>query len=178
MTSEVPNYVDKIKGEKVRSGIPYPKVLDILIGGLGGFIIISLLYLLHAEWQVVLCFVVPFGASAVLVFAAPGAPFSQPRNVIGGHVISALVGITIVIIFKEAHWWVLALANAIAIILMMATKTVHPPAGATTFLPIINQTFSYTWVLLPVLVGAVLIVVVGIIYNNIWAKRRYPSFWW
>jgi CBS-domain-containing membrane protein len=178
MTVEGPNYFQKFKGDKVRSGLPYPKLKDILIAGLGGFIIISLLYLLHAEWKIVLCFIVPFGASAVLVFAAPAAPFSQPRNVIGGHLLSALVGILVMVIFKSDQWWVLAIANAVAIMVMVATKTVHPPAGATTFLPILNNVTSFTWALLPVLVGAVIIVVVGLLYNNLWAKRKYPAFWW
>lgn len=178
MTVEGPTYFQKIKGEKPRSGLPYPKLRDVLIAGVGGFIVISLLYLIHAEWKTFLCFIVPFGASAVLVFAAPAAPFSQPRNVIGGHLISALVGITVMLIFKAEHWYVLAIANAVAIMLMVVTKTVHPPAGATAFLPILTNITTYTWAILPVLVGAIIIVIVGILYNNIWAKRRYPSFWW
>jgi len=178
MTVEGPTYIQKIKGEKTCSGLPYPKLKDVLIAGLGGFIIISLLYLLHAEWKVFLCFIVPFGASAVLVFAAPAAPFSQPRNVIGGHLLSALVGVIIMVIFKADTWWVLAIANAIAIMVMVATKTVHPPAGATVFLPILNNITSFVWPFLPVLVGAVIIVIIGVLYNNLWAKRRYPAYWW
>jgi len=178
MTVQAPRYIDKLKGEKTRSGLPYPSLRDILIAGIGGFLITSLLNLLHVEWKVLLCFIVPFGASAVLVFAAPAAPFSQPRNVIGGHVLSALVGVIIMTIFKTQSWWVLALANALAISLMVATKTVHPPAGATVFLPILSQITNFTWVLTPVLVGALIIVVLGLLYNNVWERRRYPAFWW
>jgi CBS-domain-containing membrane protein len=178
MTTEAPTYLDKIKGEKTSSGLAYPKPRDVLIGGAGGFLVISLLYLLHAEWQALLCFIVPFGASAVLVFAGPSAPFSQPRNVVGGHVIAALVGVTFATLLQADDWWVLASANGVAIMLMMLTKTVHPPAGATAFLPIIAETHSFLWILLPVLTGALIIVIVGVLYNNLWAKRRYPSFWW
>jgi len=61
---------------------------------------------------------------------------------------------------------------------MVATKTVHPPAGATVFLPILNNITSFVWPFLPVLVGAVIIVIIGVLYNNLWAKRRYPAYWW
>jgi len=178
MTVQPPTYFEKIKGEKTSSGLPYPKLRDVLIAGLGGFIIIALLQLLSTDWKTVLCFIVPFGASAVLVFAAPAAPFSQPRNVIGGHVLSALVGVILMNIFQQNTWWVLALANALAIMVMVATKTVHPPAGATVFLPILNNILDFTWVLVPVLVGTIIIVLVGLLYNNIWERRRYPAFWW
>ncbi|MCZ7541524.1 MAG: HPP family protein [Anaerolineae bacterium] len=144
---------------------------------MGGLIIISLLQLLHTEWDVIQCFIIPFGASAVLVFAAPAAPFSQPRNVVGGHLISAAVGIAVYSIFKETSWWTLGIANGISIALMVATKTVHPPAGATSLLPVTAAMTNFDYLLSPVLVGCVLVLIVGLLYNNVWAKRRYPAFW-
>jgi CBS-domain-containing membrane protein len=178
MATNIPTFGEKIKGEKRRSGLAYPTTADILVSGLGGFLIISILWLFHTEWNVLSCFIVPFGASAVLVYSAPAAPFSQPRNVIGGHVFSALVGVAIFAIFGLVTWWTLALANGLAILLMVSTKTVHPPAGATAFLPLLTGISDFTWILLPVLSGAVIIVIVGLLYNNIWVKRRYPNFWW
>jgi CBS-domain-containing membrane protein len=61
---------------------------------------------------------------------------------------------------------------------MVATKTVHPPAGATALLPIISNITDYTWVILPVFVGTLIIVAVGLLYNNLWKKRKYPAWWW
>jgi len=179
MSDQPISYFDKFKGEKTKSGLPYPKATDVLISTLGGFIVISLLYLLHSDLQALLCFIVPFGASAVLVFAGPAAPFSQPRNVIGGHVISALVGMTVhFLVPNHEIFWAVALANALAIALMVATKTVHPPAGATALLPILSNITDWTWVVLPVFVGTLIIVAVGVLYNNLWKKRRYPTWWW
>lgn len=178
MSTQPPSYFDKFKGEKTFSGIPYPKPLDVVISAVGGFVVIGLLYLLYADLKVVLCFIIPFGASAVLVFSAPAAPFSQPRNLIGGHIISALVGVAVAAIFKQNVWWAMAIANCLAIALMVATKTVHPPAGATSLLPVASNIVDFSWVIAPVLVGCLIILVVGLLYNNIWQKRRYPVFWW
>ena len=178
MSDQPLGYFDKFKGEKPTSGLPYPKLFEVLISGLGGFVIMAIHYLLHADLEVILCFIIPFGASAVLVFAAPAAPFSQPRNVIGGHVIASLVGVTVAVLFKQNVWWTIAIANGVAIALMVATKTVHPPAGATALLPIISNITDYTWVILPVFVGTLIIVAVGLLYNNLWKKRKYPAWWW
>ena len=175
--NQAPSYLEKLKGVKFASGLPYPSWREILISGLGGLIIIALLQLVHTEWDAVECFIVPFGATAVLVFAAPAAPFSQPRNVVGGHLIAGLTGIVVYTLFKESAWWTLGLANGIAIALMVATKTVHPPAGATSLLPVLGAITNLDWLLSPVLVGCLIFLVVGILYNNVWAKRKYPAFW-
>ncbi len=172
-----PSYLEKIKGVKTSSGLPYPSWQEILISGLGGLLIIALLQLVHTEWELVEAFIVPFGATAVLVFAAPAAPFSQPRNIIGGHLLAGLTGIVVYTIFKESAWWTLALANGFAIALMVTTKTVHPPAGATSLLPVLNKITGLEWLLEPVLVGCLFFVVVGVLFNNVWSKRRYPAFW-
>jgi len=180
MTTEkaTPSYIEKFKGAKTYSGLPYPKWYMPLISGLGGLIAIAALQLINTELDIVACFIVPFGASCVLVFAAPAAPFSQPRNVIGGHIISALCGVAAYHICGEACWWSLALGNGVAIALMAATKTIHPPAGATVFLPSITAETSFLWALWPVGLGALIIVVIGLLYNNIFTDRRYPAFWW
>ena len=84
-----------------------------------------------------------FGASAVLLYGAPKAPFSQPRNLVGGHLIAALVGVACyrhlpdILVLQEAA----AVASAIA--LMMATRTMHPPGGATAVIAVIgSEAFS------------------------------------
>lgn len=172
-----PSYLEKLRGVKALSGLPYPSWQEILISGVGGLIIIALLQLVNTEWELVKTFIVPFGATAVLVFAAPAAPFSQPRNIVGGHLIAGLTGIVVYTIFKESTWWALALANGFAIALMVATKTVHPPAGATALLPVLNKITGLEWLVEPVLVGCLFFVVVGVLLNNVWPKRRYPAFW-
>lgn len=171
------SFFEKIKGEKLSSGLPNPTLAEAAISGLGGMVIVGLLYLLHGEFKILPSFIIPFGASAVLVFAAPSAPFSQPRNVILGHLIAALVGVAVYTMFPVTSWWTLLLANGLTIFFMVLFKAVHPPAGATPLLPVISGISHFGWVLAPVLVGAIIIVLVGIVYNNLFKKRRYPVFW-
>lgn len=93
-----------------------------------------------------------FGASAVLVYGAPMADFSQPRNIVGGHVISAMVGVTIYMLVKDP---ILASATAVslAIVAMHFTRTLHPPGGATALIAIIGgekiHQLGYAWLFLP-----------------------------
>ena len=72
-----------------------------------------------------------FGASAVLVYGAIKSPLAQPRNLIGGHILSGLVGVACSQMFGETIWIAAALAVSLAIVTMLATKTLHPPGGAT-----------------------------------------------
>ena len=112
-----------------------------LISGVGGFlgifgIFMSSQWLLDPEVSV---FIVPsMGASAVLLFAAPHAPFSQPWNVIGGHAISAVIGV--------ACWrWIpdsVVAASAsvgLAICAMHFARCIHPPGGATALAAVIGS---------------------------------------
>ena len=79
-----------------------------------------------------------FGASAVLVYGVPMAEFSQPRNVIGGHVLSAFVGVTLYQIFGFESIWVCPLAVSLAIVAQQSTRTVHPSGGATALIAVIG----------------------------------------
>lgn len=123
-----------------------------------------------------------FGASAVLVFGAVRSPLAQPRNVIGGHVLSALVGVAAWKLLQADPWLAQAAAVATAIALMHLTRTLHPPGGATALIAVIGSAeihrLGFLYVLVPVTVGAVILVAVGLLVNNIPASRRYPEFWW
>jgi len=120
----------------------------------------------------------PFGASAVLVYGAYKAPLAQPRNVLMGHFLGALMGVAIYDFFGLS-WWSLTLGVTLAIIFMMVTHSVHPPAGATAYVAI--QTgglgMDYWYILNPVLFGASILVLTAIIINRM-GKRDYPVAWW
>lgn len=123
-----------------------------------------------------------FGASTMLVFGAPHAPFAQPRNVIGGHMVSALVGVLAQNLAGVDPWLAAALAVALAVAGMHVTATLHPPGGATALLAVVGspelKSFGFEFVLYPVGVSVVALVVVGVLYNNLCARRRYPLNWW
>lgn len=109
-----------------------------------------------------------FGASCVLEFVLPKAPVSQPVNVIGGHLVSALIGLAAVSLLPT-QWWSLALATGVAISTMTALRMLHPPAAG---IPLIVMLDGESWIYLvtPVLVGAVIVTGCGALYR--WALGR------
>ncbi len=122
-----------------------------------------------------------FGASAVLIYGAVRSPLAQPRNFIGGHVISAIIGVTCYKLFPSQLWLSSSLAVATAIAAMHATKTLHPPGGATALIAVIGSVkvhnLGYLYVILPVGIGAMIMLVIALLINNIPRGRRYPEFW-
>ncbi len=122
-----------------------------------------------------------FGASAVLIYGAIKSPLAQPRNFIGGHIISAIIGVTCYKIFPSQIWLASSVAVATAIAIMHATKTLHPPGGATALIAIIGSnkihSLGYLYAIIPVGLGAVIMLVVALLVNNIPKNRRYPDFW-
>jgi CBS domain-containing membrane protein len=120
-----------------------------------------------------------FGASSVLVFGVIQSPLAQPRNLIGGHLISALTGVTIQQFLPDIIWLTAPLAVAQSIVLMQVTKTLHPPGGATALIAVIGsekvKALGYWFVLSPVFVGCVILLVTALIFNNITSNRSYPT---
>lgn len=113
----------------------------------------------------------PFGATCVLLFSAHGSPLSQPMNVVGGHVVSAAVGLCLKLVLPEA-WWAVALAAGLAISLMAALRVTHPPAGANP-LVIFTSEQGFDYLVFPVLLGALLLVIIACIFHRA-ANVTYP----
>ncbi len=124
-----------------------------------------------------------FGASAVLAYGLPGGPLSQPRNIMGGHFVSGLVGVTAYKLLSFNIPFAGAVAVATAIVAMMATNTTHPPGGATALIAVISgdsvHNLGYWYAFSPALVGATIMVMVAVLVNNLSSNpnRHYPKFW-
>lgn len=122
-----------------------------------------------------------FGASAVLVFSTIKSPLAQPRNLVGGHIVSALVGVACQQILGSVVWVAASMAVSLAIVSMLATKTLHPPGGATALIAVIGGTkihnLGYFFALVPAGVGALILLAVALIVNNLAQERRYPEYW-
>jgi len=176
LTEKKESYFSKWKGIKVRSGLAYPKLSEILLSGLGVSIVLSSFAYFTFELNIPILFL-PFSASAFIIFALPTAPVAQPRSVIGGHVLSASVGLACYIGIGSS-FWVVGLAGGVVAALMVATKTWHPPAVCTALIPVVTSIRSWVWIFYPVCLGAVIVVIMGLLYNNLFKDRTYPSFWW
>jgi CBS-domain-containing membrane protein len=122
-----------------------------------------------------------FGASAVLLYGAPKSPLAQPRNLVGGHIISGIIGVAFYSWCGEPLWLAAALAVSFAIVAMLATRTLHPPGGATALIAVIGgekiYKLGFLYPFIPVGLGALILLVVGLLVNNVSKKRRYPEFW-
>lgn len=154
---------------------------DILWTFLGGFFGIGIIGFISSRYFTLndnLFFIGSFGASAVLIYGATNSPLAQPRNLVGGHVISALVGVTIHKLLPGEVWLSSALAVSTAIVAMQITKTVHPPGGATALIANIGsekiKALGFMYVLSPVFTGVTILLIIALIFNNIPKNRRYP----
>lgn len=167
------SFLEKFKGDGAALP-PQPALKVVALAWLGGFFAIAAVAALTDFLSVALV-LGSFGASCVLVFGYPDVPFSQPRNVIAGHVISSLVGLVFLAVFGP-HWWAVALAVGTAIALMMLTRTVHPPAGSNPVIVFLTQP-AWGFLLFPTLVGALVLVAIALVYNNATRDAKYPKYW-
>ena len=116
--------------------------------------------------------IAPFGASCVLIFGLPDGPLSQPANVVGGHMVSAVAGMIAISLFPD-FWFYPALGVGLAIAAMAAFRVTHPPAGAN---PVVIAGLDPGWwfLLIPVLAGTILLVLCGVLYHRLTGKQ-YPA---
>lgn len=149
---------------------------------LGSFIGIGLIsYFQNQSFshQDVIYLIGSFGASSVLVYGIIESPFSQPRNLIGGHLISAFIGVSVNLLFPEAIYIAAPLAVSLSIVFMQITKTLHPPGGATALIAIIGtdkiKELGYWYVVSPVLTGVLILFFTALIFNNMTSSRKYPA---
>lgn len=148
-----------------------PRIALASIGG--GVAIAATTYLSLLTDEILL--MAPLGSTCGLVFAAPWSEFAQPRNVVGGHVISALVGLSASHLFGFDPW-VAALAVTLSILAMQLLRCMHPPGAAVPLL--VLQAHSDWWfVFTPVLAGAIVIVVMATVYCRITRVYPYPTRW-
>lgn len=176
-------YLNKMRGT-TRGRPPRVSNSEIFWSWIGGFLgiaAVAWVNQLFFEGTDLTLMIGSFGASAVLVYGAVRSPLAQPRNLVGGHVISALVGVATWKVLHQDPWLAQAVAVATAIALMHATRTLHPPGGATALIAVIGSdtvhNLGFWYVLMPATLGPLLLLLVGLLVNNIPASRRYPEIW-
>jgi CBS-domain-containing membrane protein len=152
-----------------------------LVSALGAFIGIYLITLtshVFLSGNDAAFLVASMGASAVLLFAVPHSPLAQPWSLLGGHLVSALVGVTCARYIDNA-FIAAPLAVGLAIGLMHYLRCIHPPGGATALTAVTGgaslQALGYAYVLTPVLLNTLIILAVSIAFNALFPWRRYPA---
>jgi CBS-domain-containing membrane protein len=176
------SYFAKMKGRS--QSPPGVSISEIFWSWLGAFVGISAVALVNYNWLAgsdLVMIIGSFGASAVLLYGAVKSPLAQPRNLLGGHILSAIIGVACFHLLGGQPWLASAMAVATAIAVMHATKTLHPPGGATALIAVIGSSkihaLGYLYVLMPVALGAVIMLAVALLVNNIPKSRSYPEYW-
>ncbi|MBI5739812.1 MAG: HPP family protein [Nitrospirae bacterium] len=178
----IKEYISKMKGgAQCPPGVASSEVLWSWIGAATGVGLCGYLSSKYFEPGALTLLIGSIGASAVLVFAAIKSPLAQPRNLIGGHIIAAFIGVACYKLFGDTQWLAGTLAVSIAIAAMLLTKTLHPPAGATALIAVIGgkkiQDLGFLYPLVPAGLGALILLIVALIINNLSKNRRYPEYW-
>jgi CBS-domain-containing membrane protein len=124
---------------------------------------------------------IPFVTSIVLVLGSPKADSAQPRALVGGHLVSTLVGLLIGQVCGPAPW-AAALAVGLAMLAMHLTGTYHPPAGIDPLMVVVND-LSWSFLLAPVGIGALLLALFAFCWHNLVARGHssadpWPTHWW
>lgn len=158
--------------------IDFNEHLWTFIGSFVGIGLIGILQQLYLPSSDNLFLIGSFGASSVLIYGVVNSPLAQPRNLIGGHVLSAIIGVTVAYLVP-VPWLAAALAVSISIVVMQVTRTLHPPGGATALIATIGsekiKALGYWYVLSPILSGVTILLFVALFFNNITSKRSYPK---
>lgn len=175
-------YFKKMRG--TTTSPPRVSLEEVFWSWLGAFLGIAAVALLHyrlVSGSGLVMLIGSFGASAVLIYGAIASPLAQPRNLLGGHLISGLIGVASYQLIPDL-WLASAVAVATAIAAMHLSKTLHPPGGATALIAVIGgadiHNLGYLYALVPAASGACLMLLIALLVNNIPKNRKYPAFWW
>ena len=182
LASKSRDYLRKMKGNTTSP--PRENLFTIVwswIGAFAGIAALNYINISFLEHTDLVMIIGSFGASAVLIYGAIESPFAQPRNLVGGHVLSAIIGVTSFQLLHEHIWLCAAIAVATSIAAMHASKTLHPPGGATALIAVIGSDkiheIGYMYVLIPTGSGALIMLAIALLINNIPKNRKYPQFW-
>jgi CBS-domain-containing membrane protein len=156
------------------------RFLAIVAGAAGGAIAIGIMEVFSTRAGFPLV-AIPFATSIVTVFGSPKAGPAQPRALIGGHILSTLIGLLVVKMIGAAPW-AAALAVGVAMIAMHLSNTFHPPAGIDPLVVVMNN-MSWSFLIMPVGIGALLLALFAFLWHNFVAQGankgdNWPERWW
>ena len=150
-------------------------------GGLFGILVVLWVGQVWIGGHAGMLAIASMGSSAVLLFAAPHGAMSQPWPVFGGHMVSALIGVTCARWLGDDTMLTASLAVALSIAAMYSLRCLHPPGGATAMYAVLGgetvHALGYGYLFSPVLLNVIVLLVVAVAFNYPFAWRRYPQAW-
>ena len=145
-----------------------------ILAGLFSILTICILSILTYKTEYGVFLIASFGSTMVLLYGYPESPFAQPKNIILGHLITSIVGIIFLNFVNLPIYLLLPFSVGFGVMLMIALKVTHPPAGGNPII-IIMGSVSYDYLFMPVILGSVIVVVFGIVLNKFVLKKEYPK---
>jgi CBS-domain-containing membrane protein len=155
-------------------GSGWRTALQGVIAGLGGAIAIGSMEWFSQASSMPLA-IIPFATSIVLVIGSPDAEPAQPRALVGGHLVSTVVGL-VMLKLAGPHAWAAACAVGVAILAMYVSGTFHPPAGINPLL-VVSNGLPWSYLLAPVLAGALLLASFAYVWHRLVRRQAWPRRW-
>jgi len=152
------------------------KILKSFYAGIFSFITILILTLLTYKTTLGIFLIASFGSSMVLLYGYSESPFAQPKNIFFGHLVTALVGITLSNFLTIPIYILLPVAVGLGVGLMIFLDVTHPPAGGNPIIVIIGGV-SFDYLISPVILGSIIILIFGVILNRFILRKNYPVKW-
>ena len=150
------------------------KLKQTILAGIFSIITIGFLTSLTYKTSYGIFLIASFGSTMVLLYGYPESPFAQPKNIILGHFLTALIGIIFLNFVPLPIFLNIPLAVGFGVMFMILFKVTHPPAGGNPIIVIIGSV-SFDYLLTPVLIGSMIVVMFGVIINKFLFKKEYPK---
>jgi len=149
-------------------------IIQSTLAGIFSIITIGVLTVLTYKTSYGIFLIASFGSTMVLLYGYPESPFAQPKNIILGHFLTALIGIIFLNFVSLPIFLNIPLAVGFGVMFMILFKVTHPPAGGNPIIVIIGSV-SFDYLLTPVLIGSIIVVMFGVIINKFLFKKEYPK---
>ena len=150
------------------------KIKQSFFAGLFSIVTIGILTVLTYKTEFGVFLIASFGSSMVLLYGYPESPFAQPKNIFFGHLLTALIGMIFLYFVPLPIYILLPLAVGFGVSFMIFLNVTHPPAGGNPIIVIIGSV-SPEYLLNPVMSGAIIILIFGILINRFVLKKTYPN---
>ncbi len=149
-------------------------IIQSTLAGIFSIITIGVLTVLTYKTSYGIFLIASFGSTMVLLYGYPESPFAQPKNIILGHFLTALIGIIFLNFVPLPIFLNIPLAVGFGVMFMILFKVTHPPAGGNPIIVIIGSV-SYGYLINPIILGALIVILFGVVLNRFVLRKKYPE---
>ncbi len=149
-------------------------IIQSTLAGIFSIITIGVLTVLTYKTSYGIFLIASFGSTMVLLYGYPESPFAQPKNIILGHFLTALIGIIFLNFVPLPIFLNIPLAVGFGVMFMILLKVTHPPAGGNPIIVIIGSV-SYDYLISPIILGALIVILFGVVLNRFVLRKKYPE---